>query len=148
MGGNLVAAPTMKMPLLLLGLMKVWMGTVKVADESSNVTSNTVTELGETKKPCTGQIKKLCRFTRTWPIHRSIKWWCSCSKLSMVVCIHDDSGSGGYWGTSSASQDQLVAATQASLSPLICSCCPYSCHCSVAPCSSFSSCTFGRDISW
>jgi hypothetical protein len=55
----------------------------------------------------------------------------------------EGSGSGGYWGTCSASQDQSVAATQASLSPLICSCCPYACHCSVAPCSSFSSCTFG-----
>ncbi|KAJ6712133.1 SURVIVAL MOTOR NEURON-LIKE PROTEIN 1 [Salix purpurea] len=152
-------------------------GTVKVADESSNVTSNTVTELGETKNLAPAKLKNCvdslgpdpyvdpsnggahaqtlngCLYSHgTEDYNQLLNQYYELEEKRQMILQQlnvyyqypvDDSGSGGYWGTCSASQDPLVAATQASLTPLICSCCPYACHCSVAPCSSFSSCTLG-----
>lgn len=155
-------------------------GTVKEADENSNVISNTVTELEETENLAPAKLNNCVDSLGPEPYVDPSNGGVHAQTLSGLYShgaedynqllgqyyeleekrqrilqqlnLHggynyqypaEGSGSGGYWGTCSASQDQSVAATQASPSPLICSCCPYACHCSVAPCSSFSSCTFG-----
>ncbi|KAJ6308444.1 hypothetical protein OIU76_018098 [Salix suchowensis] len=177
MGGNLVAAPTMKMPLLLLGLMKVWMELLRWQmraamlhrilsqnwERPKNLApaklKNCVDSLGPDPyvDPSNGgahaQTLNGCLYSHgTEDYNQLLNQYYELEEKRQMILQQlnvyyqypvDDSGSGGYWGTCSASQDQLVAATQASLTPLICSCCPYACHCSVAPCSSFSSCTLG-----
>ncbi|CAK7356065.1 unnamed protein product [Dovyalis caffra] len=148
--------------------------TVKEVDESSNVTLNTVIELGENKSlspakvnNCVDSFGPESYIDQSNGVHKQTLNDCSYSHgaedynqlLSQYYELEEKrqkvlqqlnqyggynyqypaegSGSGGYWGTCSASKDQSVASTQASLSPLICSCCLYACNCPVAPCSSF-----------
>ncbi|KAF5735034.1 hypothetical protein HS088_TW15G00533 [Tripterygium wilfordii] len=53
----------------------------------------------------------------------------------------DVSGSEVQWGAWSSSQENQVSANQACHPTVVCTCCPYVCHSTLTPCSSFPACS-------